>query len=190
MDIEECVENSVLGLKEYGRNSNEWLIRAAKVWYEESEESVDGFKKRRAAERKESWNEKPMHGYFIGQTKDMADDMLWAWLRSGALKRETESLITAAQDQCIRANYIKPRIDTQESSLYRMCGQKEETAMHIICECKKLAQKEYRRGDNLVGTAILWELCKQLEFNHADKCYEHKPASALENEKSQLLLGL
>ena len=39
----------------------------------------------------------------------------------------------------------------------------------------------------MVGAAIYWELCKQLEFNHADKWYEHKPASALENEKSQLL---
>ena len=45
------------------------------------------------------------------QTKDIANDMPWAWLRSGILKRETESLITAAQDQCIRTNYIKARID-------------------------------------------------------------------------------
>ena len=175
-------------LKEYVENSNEWLIRAAKDWYEESEESVDEFKKRRAAERKERWIEKPMHGHFIRQTKDIADDMSWIWLRSGALKRETESLITAAQYQCIRTNYIKARIDKiQENSLCRMCRQKEETVMHIICECKKLAQKEYKRRHDLVGTAIHWELCKQLEFNHADKWYEHKPASAFENEKSQLL---
>ena len=61
--------------------------------------------------------------------------------------------------------------------------------MHIICECEcaKLAQKEYKRRHDLVGTPIHWELCKQLEFNHADKWYEHRPASALEHEKSQLL---
>ena len=68
-----------------------------------------------------------------------------------------------------------------------MYGQKEETVMHIICECTKLAQKEYKRRHDLVGTAIYWELCKQLEFNHTDKWYEHKPVSALENEKRQLL---
>ena len=68
-----------------------------------------------------------------------------------------------------------------------MCGQKEETVMQTICECTTLEQKEYKRRHDLVGTAIHWELCKQLEFNHADKWYEHKPASALENEKSQLL---
>ena len=38
----------------------------------------------------------------------------------------------------------------------------------------------------MVGTAVHWELCKQLEFNHADKWYENKPESVLENEKSQL----
>ena len=96
---EECVENSVLGLREYVENSNEWVIGAAKDLYEESEESLDDFKKRR-----ERWKEKPMHGHFIRQTKDIADDMSWAWLRSGTLKRETEPLITAEQDQCIRTN--------------------------------------------------------------------------------------
>ena len=119
---------------------------------------------------------------------DIADDTSLAWLRNGTLRRETESLITAAQDQCIRTNYIKARIDkTQENSLCRMCGQKEKTVIHIICECTKLAQKDYKKRHELVGTAIHWELCKQLEFNHADKWYEHKPESVLENEKSQLL---
>ena len=104
ISIEECVENSVLGLRECVENSSERLIRAAKDWYEVSEESVDDLKRRRAAERKERWKEKPMHGQFIRQTMDIADDMSWAWLRNGTLKRETESLITAAQDQCIRTN--------------------------------------------------------------------------------------
>ena len=37
ISIEECVETSVLGLREYVENSNERLIRAAKDWYEPSE---------------------------------------------------------------------------------------------------------------------------------------------------------
>ena len=157
ISIEECVENSVLGLREYVENSSERLIRAARDWYEVSEESVDDLKRRRAAERKERRKEKPMHGQFIRQTMDIVDDMSWAWLRNGTLKRETESLITAAQDQCIRTNYIKARIDkTLENSLCRMCGQKEETVMHIICECTKLAQKEYKKRHDLVGTAVHW----------------------------------
>ena len=58
ISIEECAENSVLGLREYVEKSNEKIIRAAKDWHEESEESVDDLKKRRAAERKERWKEK------------------------------------------------------------------------------------------------------------------------------------
>ena len=58
ISIEECVENSMLGLREYVEHSNERLIRAAKDWYEVSEESVDDLKRRRAAERKERWKEK------------------------------------------------------------------------------------------------------------------------------------
>ena len=66
-----------------------------------------------------------MHEQFIRQTEDIADDVSWAWLRSGTLKQETESLITAEQDQRIRTHYIKARIDkTKENSLCGTCGQK------------------------------------------------------------------
>ena len=109
--IEECVDNVVLRLRGYVEKSKENLLSAANDWHEESEETVDDLKKRRAAERQEKWKEKQMHGLFIRQTKDIADDIPWAWLRNGTLKRETESLITATQDRCIRTNYIKARID-------------------------------------------------------------------------------
>ena len=52
---------------------------------------------------------------------------------------------------------------------------------------RNLNKKRYKRRHDLVGTSIHWELCKQLEFNHAAKWYEHKPESVLENGKSQLL---
>ena len=44
--------------------------------------------------------------------------------KKGCLKRTTEALIMAAQEQPIRANTIKVKIDkTQKNSKYRMCGQ-------------------------------------------------------------------
>jgi len=77
---------------------------------------------------------------------------------------------------------VKARIDkTQENSVCHMCGQREETVMHIICECTKLAQKEHKRRHDWVGRVIHWELCKQLRFSHAGKWYEHKPESFIEN---------
>ena len=29
-----------------------------------------------------------------------------------------------------------------------MCGERGETVQHIICECKKLAQREYKKRHN------------------------------------------
>ena len=41
----------------------------------------------------------------------------WRWLRKGFLKRKTEALMMAAQEQAIKTNNIKAKIDkTQENS--------------------------------------------------------------------------
>ena len=44
------------------------------------------------------------------------------------LKKETESLILAAQEQALRINSIKQSIDkTSETPISRLCGQSTET---------------------------------------------------------------
>ena len=59
--------------------------------------------------------------------------------------RKTESLLIVAQDNAIRTNHIKARIDkTQQNSKCRLCGDRDETINHVISECSKLAQKEYK----------------------------------------------
>ena len=56
-----------------------------------------------------------------------------------------ESLLIAAQDNAIRTNPIKARIDkTLQNSKCCLCGDRDETINHIISECSKLAQKEYK----------------------------------------------
>ena len=113
---------------------------------------------------------------------------MWMWLRKENLKGETESLLIAAQNNVIRTNNIKMRIDkTQQNSRCRLCGEKDETINHIISECSKLAQKEYKTRHNLVGKVIHWELCKKMKFHHMNKWYMHNPESVLENETHKLL---
>ena len=52
----------------------------------------------------------------------------------------------AAQEQAIRNNNIKAKIDkTQENSKCRMCGKTEESVNLVLSECSNLAQKEYKR---------------------------------------------
>ena len=58
------------------------------------------------------------------------------------MKRETESLLVAAQNQSIRTNLGKAKIDkSQEDSLCRMCRKVDESIDHVS-GCSKLAQKE------------------------------------------------
>ena len=53
----------------------------------------------------------------------------------------------AAQNSAIRTNHIKARIDkTQQNSKCRLCSDRDETINHIISECSKLPQKEYKLG--------------------------------------------
>ena len=79
----------------------------------------------------------------------------WTWLRKGNFKREAESLLISAQSNAIRTNHIKARIDdTQQNSKCRLCGDPDETINHIISECSKLAQKEYKTRHEFVGKGI------------------------------------
>ena len=111
----------------------------------------------------------------------------WTWLRKGNLKRETESLLIAAQD-AIRTNHIKARIDmTQQNSKCRLCGDWDETINHLIRECSKLAQKEYKTRHDWVGKVIHWEMCRKFQFDHTNKWYMHNSAPVLENDSHKLL---
>ena len=67
--------------------------------------------------RLEDW-EKALHGQYLRQTKEVRSDQCWAWLQNRDLKRETESLIVAAQIESIRTNLVKAKIDkSQEDHL-------------------------------------------------------------------------
>ena len=111
----------------------------------------------------------------------------WTWLRKGNLKRETKYLLIAAQDNAIRTNHIKVRIDkTKQNSKCRLCGDRDETINHIISECSKLAQKEYKARHDWVGKVIHWEMCRKFKFDHTNKWYMHNPAPVLENNTHKL----
>ena len=94
--------------------------------------------------RKQKWEEKQLYGRFKRPINNLSHEKTWTWLRKRNFKRETESLLIAAQNNAVRTNHIKSRIDkTQQNSKCRLCGDKDETINHIISECSKLAEKEY-----------------------------------------------
>ena len=68
-----------------------------------------------------------------------------------------------------------------------LCGDWDETINHIISECGKLAQKEYKARPNWLGKVIHWEMCRKFQFDHTNKWYMHNPAPVLENDSHKLL---
>ena len=74
-----------------------------------------------------------------------------------------------------------------ESPLCRLCGEKGESVTHIVCECKKLAQREYKQRHDNVAKVVHWKLCEKSHLEKKDKWYEHAPDSVSENEEVKLL---
>ena len=121
-------------------------------------------------ERYQALSEKVNHGQFERQTTETRSEESWMWLQRGTLKRETESLIRAAQEQALRTNYWRVKIEkdgTSPGPLCRMCKQADETVSHIVSECSKMAQSEYRGGHDKVATAVQWVWRKNMALNIA-----------------------
>ena len=114
-------------------------------------EAASVLKRSKKEERLEDWEEKVLHGQYLRQTKEVRSDQCWAWLQNGDLKRETESLIVAAQNHSIRTSRVKAKIDkNQGDSICRVCRKVDESIDHDVSGCSKLTHKEYkRRHDNL-----------------------------------------
>ena len=51
----------------------------------------------------------------------------------------------SSKNNTIRTNYIKAKTDKiQQNSRCRQCGDRDKTINHIISECSKLVQREYK----------------------------------------------
>ena len=92
-------------------------------------------------------------------------------MTSEYLKKETEEMICAAQEQALRTNSVKCYIDkTSDSRLSKLCGEISETVWHIVSGCANLAQKEYKK-------------CHEC----GEKWHEYKPLPVIENDQITLV---
>ena len=94
------LETSILG-----------LIAACTIEDTENRDTWNEYKKRKKNARKAQWTQKQWYGQFIRQTTGKASENQWGWLWKGCIKRTTEALIIAAQEQAMRINNIKAKID-------------------------------------------------------------------------------
>ena len=138
--------------------------------------------------RKQKWEGKQLYGRFKRLINNISHDKTWTWLRKGNFKREIKSLLIAVQNNATRTNQIKARIDKmQQNSKCRQCGDRDETINHIISECCKLAQEEYKTRHDWVSKVIHWGMSKKFRFDHTNKWYMHNLAPVIENNTDKLL---
>ena len=140
-------------------------------------------------EQREKYKGKPLHGQFRRATKEVRSKRSWDWLKNNYLRKETESTIAAAQDH-------SPYTRNKRNVVYRenfqsiclLCGVADEIVAHIVSECSKLAQKEYRQvTHDHVAKMLHWKLCEKWEFNNTEKWYIHRPQKVLESEDCNIL---
>ena len=114
--------------------------------------------------KRQKWGKK-LYGRFKRLINTILHEKTWTWLRKANLKRETESLLIAAQNNAIRTKHTKARINkTQQNSKCRLCDEWDETINQIISECSNLAQRRYKARHDWIGKVINSEMCKKIRI--------------------------
>ena len=69
-----------------------------------------------------------------------------------------------------------------------MCSRADETINHIVSECPKLAQREYKRRHDWIGRRIHCEICRGNAIHAKSKWYEDQLEAVIENDSCKKLL--
>ena len=190
ISIEECIEGEKRNMNEYISNSEEELLQfvANSLSLDaESIENKDTFQKRIASQKINKLKTMKLHGQFEVETEEKKTEESWHWLSKGDLKRETEALLMAAQEQALNTKSIRKSIyKTSDCDKCRICGKGIENVTHIISACEGLAQKEYLRRHAKVCLNIHWQLCQKYNFECNQHWYQHTPESVIENETMKI----
>ena len=73
--------------------------------------------------RKAKWEAKQLYGRFKRLINNISHEKTWPWRRERKYMRETESLLIAVENNAIRTNHKKAKIDkTQQNSISKLCG--------------------------------------------------------------------
>ena len=190
ISIEECITIEDTGLREYiHRLPLEAIASEAQAISSPPDTSSRVRKKEMLAARKAKYDAKTMHGQFERETAQVRDkEATFRWLRYSHLKRETEALIMAAQEQSLRTRSIKCHIDkTSQTDRCRMCHNASETSEHLVSACPKLAQREYKRRHDKVAALVHWNLLRHHGIPSCKHWYEHQPERVTETNNCKIL---
>ena len=68
-----------------------------------------------------------------------------------------------------------------------MCGERDESITSLITECKKIAQKEYKKRHDNIARIVILELFQKFCLVGEVKWYNRKPASVFGNDRAKIL---
>jgi len=103
-------------------------------------------------------------------------------------KYQEGNRVLAAQKQAICINAIKIYMDkSQEQSECRIYGERDETVKHLVNECSKLKQREYKPNHDLAGMRVHWEVCRMYGIEVRYQWYEHAAVPVAENDMCTIL---
>jgi hypothetical protein len=186
--VEEAVNSEDISLKEYVHKADRTsLVAEARAYSKVPEQTHEEYKKAMRTKHKQQYEDKRLHGQFWRETRNYSEAS-HDWLSKANLKRETEALIIAAQEQALRTNSIKKHIDkTGNTDRCRLCGKAQETSEHIVSACEKLAQKEYKRRHDKVASYLHWNILRNNGFDVKKNWYQHEPTAVAESATHKIL---
>ena len=150
-------------------------------------ESKKDYNNRIEQEKMDQLRSMKLHGQFGRDKDDKKSGKSWHWLRNGNLKRETESLLSAAQEQASKTNSVRKIYHKDISNKCILCETHVENVLHTVSVCSILAQKEYKKRHDKVCLNIHWALCKKYGVKVRERWYEHNVESVIENDIVKIL---
>ncbi|XP_053106345.1 uncharacterized protein LOC128325024 [Hemicordylus capensis] len=191
LQVHQTVEEEKKGLEEYIKDSEEdalQMLKNEKLF--NTNETKQAYKKEQVKNRAKKWKNKPLHGQYLHNITGKSDiTKSWQWLKNGNLKKETEVLILAAQEQALRTNAIRAKVvKSTTNSKCRLCKEADETVDHLISCCKKIAQTDYKQRHDKVAGMIHWNICKKkYKLPVAKNWWDHTIEKVVENEDAKIL---
>ena len=124
-NFQDSVDTSIRRFEDYIKNVEEdWLQRPESIYINTNSTSI----KKTKITRKQKWEEKQLYGYFKRQTTEIFHEKTWTLLRNRNLKQETESLLKATQNNAIRTNFVKAKIDkTKQNSCCKLLRRNDQS---------------------------------------------------------------
>ena len=119
------------------------------------------FKKQDNDERLNEWRGNAMHGQYLRKMEGKDKSKKLKWLKESNSKGSAEILICSAQEQALRANYVKFHTDnTNESPQCRMRRVQKEIVSHIGMNVRCRPKRNIERGVTMYASIFIIEYVK------------------------------